>query len=59
MEATVEKRNLIVSVRQAEGNMNPLNRTLRIGLVHHGRVEYSGWQVGNEVSMKIRKSVLR
>ena len=59
LEATVDKRNLTVSVRQAEGNMTPLNRTLRIGLVHHGRVEYSVWQSGNEASMKIKKSVLR
>ena len=59
LEATIDKRNLTVSVRQAEGNMTPLNRTLRIGLVHHGRVEYSAWQSGNEASMKIKKSVLK
>lgn len=59
LEATIDKRNLTVSVRQAEGNMTPLNRTLRIGLVHHGRVEYSVWQSGNEASMKIKKSVLK
>ena len=53
LTATLQKRLLTVAVRQTEGSMEPLPRTLRIGFVRDGRVQYSAWQQGNEARMKV------
>ena len=54
LTATLQKRQLTVAVRQTEGNMAPLPRTLRVGFVKNGRVQYSAWQQGAEVHMKVK-----
>ena len=53
LTATLQKRLLTVAVRQTEGSKEPLPRTLRIGFVRDGRVQYSAWQQGNEARMKV------
>lgn len=55
LTATLQKRQLTVSVRQTEGNMAPLPRTLRVGFVKNGRVQYSAWQQGDMIQLKIKK----
>jgi len=55
LEASLEKKTLTVRVCQTEGRMAPLPRTLRIGYVARGRVQYSSWQSGTEAVMKIRR----
>jgi len=54
-EASLQKKQLIVGLRQTDGQMAPLVRTLRIGFVRSGKVQYSSWQQGNEVKMKVKK----
>ena len=54
-EANLLKRNLTVTLRQREGDMVDMPRTLRIGYVRGGKVQYSSWQPGTTASIRIRK----
>ena len=49
------KKTLTVTVGQTEGKLPALPRTLRIGYVHGGKVQYSSWQTGDSATMKIKK----
>ena len=53
------KKTLTVSVSQTEGKLPAQPRTLRIGYVYGGKVQYSSWQTGDSATMKIKKSMLR
>ena len=54
MEATLLKRQLTVTLQRAEGQRPEAGRTLRIGYVKNGRVQYSAWQQGNTATMKVK-----
>ncbi len=54
MEATLQKRQLTVTLQRAEGQRPEAGRTLRIGYVKNGRVQYSAWQQGNTATMKVK-----
>lgn len=55
LEAVLTGKELRVALRQ-EGGKLPLSqmRTLRVGLVAGGKVTYSSWQQGNDISFKIK-----
>ena len=54
-EASLTKKQLTVTLSQSEGRMAaPAARTLRIGYVKGGRVQYSAWQQGTTASMKVK-----
>ena len=52
--AELNKRQLTVTLHHTEGLMAEPQRTLRIGYVSKGRVQYSPWQLGNVATMKTR-----
>ena len=52
--AQLNKRQLTVSLQHAEGKMPETDRTLRIGYVKNGRVQYSAWQHGCTATLKIK-----
>lgn len=54
IEATLQKRQLTVTMSLAEGQFPARARTLRIGYVKGGRVQYSTWQQGDAVTMKVK-----
>ncbi len=54
IEATLRKKQLTVRMRQVDGKMPALSRTVRIGFVAGGRVRYSAWQQGNEFFFNIK-----
>ena len=55
LEANLQKRQLTVSMTTAEGRMAyPAARTLRVGYVKNGRVQYSVWQQGTSATMKVK-----
>ena len=54
IEATLQKRQLTVTMSLAEGQFPTQARTLRIGYVKGARVQYSSWQQGNTVTMKVK-----
>lgn len=49
------KKTLTVTVGQTQGKLPALPRTLRIGYVRDGKVQYSTWQTGDSATMKIKK----
>ena len=53
-DATLQKRLLTVTMTPAEGKMPETDRTLRIGYVKNGRVQYSAWQHGCTATLKIK-----
>lgn len=53
-DATLQKRQLTVTTAPAEGKRPQADRTLRIGYVKNGRVQYSDWQQGNTANMKVK-----
>ena len=53
-EATLLKRQLTVTMTAAEGKRQDKARTLRIGCVKGGRVQYSPWQQGSTATMKVK-----
>jgi alpha-glucosidase len=53
-DATLQKRQLTVTTAPAEGKRPQADRTLRIGYVKNGRVQYSDWQQGNTATMKVK-----
>ena len=53
--AQLNKRQLTVSLQHSEGKMPEADRTLRIGYVKNGRVQYSNWQRGSTAILKIKK----
>ena len=54
IEATLRKKQLTVQMRQVDGKMPAISRTVRIGFVAGGRVRYSAWQQGNEFFFNIK-----
>lgn len=54
IEATLRKKQLTVRMRQVDGKMPAISRTVRIGFVAGGRVRYSAWQQGNEFFFNIK-----
>lgn len=52
--AQLNKRQLTVSLQHAEGKMPETDRTLRIGYVKNGRVQYSAWQHGCTATLRIK-----
>ena len=53
IEATLRKKQLQVTLRQTDGQLPAVVRTLRIGFVAKGRVQYSPWLHGNDISFNI------
>ena len=53
-DATLQKRLLTVTMTPAEGKMSETDRTLRIGYVKNGRVQYSAWQHGCTATLRIK-----
>ena len=53
-DATLQKRLLTVTMTPAEGKMPETERTLRIGYVKNGRVQYSAWQHGCTATLRIK-----
>lgn len=53
IEATLRKKQLQVTLRQTDGQLPAVVRTLRIGIVAKGRVRYSPWLHGNDISFNI------
>ncbi|MBR6998569.1 MAG: DUF5110 domain-containing protein [Prevotella sp.] len=53
-EATLLKHQLTVTMTAAEGKRQDKARTLRIGCVKGGRVQYSPWQQGSTATMKVK-----
>ena len=53
IEATLRKKHLQVTLRQTDGQLPAVVRTLRIGFVAKGRVRYSPWLHGNDISFNI------
>ena len=53
-DATLQKRLLTVTMSPAEGKMSETDRTLRIGYVKNGRVQYSAWQHGCTATLRIK-----
>ena len=53
VEATLRKKQLQVTLRQTDGQLPAVVRTLRIGFVAKGRVQYSPWLHGNDISFNI------
>ena len=54
LQATLQKRQLTVTVAPAEGKRAAADRTLRIVYVKNGRVQCSPWQHGQTVTMKVK-----
>ena len=54
IEATLRKKQLHVTLRQTDGMMPAVARTLRIGFVAKGKVQYSPWLEGNDISFNIK-----
>ena len=54
IEATLRKKQLTVTLRQTDGQLPAVARTLRIGYVAKGRVQYSPWLRGNDISFNIK-----
>ena len=42
-----------VTLCQKEGLMAPTERKIRIGYVHGGKVKYSHWKTGNEITISL------
>ena len=53
IEATLRKKQLQVTLRQTDGQLPAVVRTLHIGFVAKGRVQYSPWLHGNDISFNI------
>ena len=53
IEATLRKKQLQVTLRQTDGQLPAVVRMLRIGFVAKGRVRYSPWLHGNDISFNI------
>lgn len=53
IEATLRKKQLQVTLRQTDGQLPAVVRTLRIGFVAKGRVQYSPWLHGIDISFNI------
>lgn len=54
IEATLRKKQLSVTLRQVAGDMPAVKRWLRIGFVSKGRVQYTSWQHGHDISFNIK-----
>lgn len=54
-DASLNKKNLTVTLTETEGQRKAPARWLRIACVKDGKVYYSPWQSGNTANMKIRK----
>ena len=52
LKALTEGKKITVSVSQTDGKAAPKARTLRVGIVADGKVTYSPWTTGNQVTMK-------
>ena len=54
MKAVVEKKQLKVTLRQIDGKLLPKNRKVRIGYVNGGKVKYSPWKDGDEITISLK-----
>lgn len=54
IKAMKQKKQLKVTFRQKDGNMEPIERKVRIGLVSGGKVKYSAWQTGVDMSFLVK-----
>jgi alpha-glucosidase len=53
LKAVKEKKQLKVTLRKKEGMMPETDRKIRIGYVYGGRVQYSIWKTGDEITISI------
>jgi alpha-glucosidase len=53
LKAVKEKKQLKVTLRKKEGMMPETDRKIRIGYVYGGRVQYSTWKTGDEITISI------
>ena len=54
MKAVKLKNQLKVTLTQKDGQLAPVLRQLRIGYVNGGRVKYSAWKTGSEITVSIK-----
>jgi alpha-glucosidase len=54
MKAVKLKNQLKVTLTQKDGQLAPVQRQLRIGYVNGGRVKYSAWKTGSEITVSIK-----
>ena len=54
LKAVKQKKQLKVTLTQKEGAMAPLERQVRVGLVSGGKVKYSAWKKGNEITFSVK-----
>ena len=54
MKAVAEKKQLKVTLRQIDGKLLPKNRKVRIGYVNGGKVKYSPWKDGDEITISLK-----
>lgn len=55
LSAKTEGENITVSIKQVEGKMDMGQKNIRIGFVTDGKITYSPYVQGNEVTMKVVK----
>ena len=55
LTATSTAKTITVSIRKNEGQRESAVKYLRVGIVADGKVTYSPWTAGNEVTMKLVK----
>ena len=53
LKAVKDKKQLKVTLRKKEGMMPESDRKIRIGYVYGGRVQYSTWKTGDEVTISL------
>ena len=54
IKAAKQKKQLKITFCQKEGKMESIERKVRIGLVSGGKVSYSAWQTGVEMTFSIK-----
>ena len=54
IEAMVEKNHLLVSISKVEGAMDEPERMLRVGYLKKGKLQFTPWQKGPKVVVRMR-----
>jgi alpha-glucosidase len=54
IKAVKQKKQVKVTFCQKEGKLQPIERKVRIGLVNGGKVKYSAWQTGTELTFSAK-----
>jgi alpha-glucosidase len=54
LKAVKQKKQLKVTLTQKDGQLAPIQRRVRIGYVKGGKVKYSAWTNGNELTFSVK-----